>query len=156
MLNMKYKLQGDKEIEVKTIILDLNGTLSVKGKIVEGVKERFAKLKEMGIDVVFLSGDQRGTAEDLAKDLGIEFTKAKTGKDKEHLFLKHDPNTTAAIGNARIDNGKFKHAIVSVATIQAEGIHVGVLQHVDILVTSVLDALDIFIDPNSLAATMKE
>lgn len=151
---MKY-ITNSGEFEIKTIVLDLNGTLSVKGKIPDGVKERFSKLKEMDIDVFLFTGDQRGTAEDLCRKLGIDFKKAKSVEDKERFFLEFDPETTAAIGNARIDIGKFKHAKISVATIQSEGIHTDIIQHVDIIVPSILDALDLFIDPNSLIATMK-
>ena len=35
---MKYKIPGSGELDIQTIILDLNGTLSVAGIIPEGVK----------------------------------------------------------------------------------------------------------------------
>ena len=155
-MNMKYKLQGNQILEITTIVLDLNGTLAVSGLIPDGVKVRINQLKKIGIDVVLFSGDKRGNARSLADDLGISFTKSRTAMEKEKFFLQYDPKKTAAIGNARIDNGKFKHAAVSVGTIQAEGLHTGVLRYVDILVPSILDALDLFIDPNSLCATLKE
>lgn len=152
---MKYQVTGVGEIEINTIVLDLNGTLAVKGIIPDGVKERLLKLKELGIAVTLFTGDQRGNAQELCDDLGISFSKAKTSEDKERLFLELDPETTAAIGNARIDNGKFKHAKVSVATLQAEGIHTGILEHVDVIVPSINDALDLFIDPDIFGATMR-
>ncbi len=40
---MKYNPTGVGEIEIKTIILDLNGTLSVNGEIPDGIKERLSK-----------------------------------------------------------------------------------------------------------------
>ena len=62
---------------------------------------------------------------------------------------------TAAIGNARIDMGTFKQAKVSIATLQAEGIHTEILEHVDIIVPSILDALNFFLDEHTFSSTMR-
>lgn len=152
---MKYDIPEVGIKEINTIVLDLNGTLAIKGKVVEGVKERLDKIKELGINVILFTGDARGNAKEMCKELNIEFKRAGTQKQKEELFLQLDIDTTAAIGNARIDNGKFKHATLSIATLQSEGIHTGILQYVDIVVPSINDALDLFIDGNALKATMR-
>jgi soluble P-type ATPase len=153
---MKYDISGVGIIEINTIVLDLNGTLSVMGEIVDGVVERIAALKKIGINVILFTGDQRGNAADFCTALGIEFRKASNSAEKEKLFLELDYNTTAAIGNARIDIGKFKHAALSIATLQAEGIHAGILPYVDIIVPCITNALDLFIDPDALKATMRK
>lgn len=152
---MTYNVPQLGEITINTIVLDLNGTLAVKGKIVDGAKERIAKLKELGFKIILFTGDQRGNAKELCEDLGIDFMKAGSGLDKETLFLDLELETTAAIGNARIDLGKFKHAKVSVATLQSEGIHTGILKDVDVIVPSINDALDFFIDADIFCATMR-
>ncbi len=153
---MKYQVPEVGEIEIKTIVLDLNGTLSVNGEIPEGLNERLAKLKTLDISVVLFTGDQRGTAADLCKEYGIDFIRTKSGVEKEEAMKKYDPETTAAIGNARIDIGTFKHAKVSVATLQSEGIHAEILKYVDVIVPSIKDALDFFIDTDTFCATMRK
>lgn len=152
---MKYNVPDVGEIEIKTIVLDLNGTLSVIGIIPDGVKEKLLKLKEMGIKVVLFTGDQRGTAASLCKEYGIDLVRTKNGVEKEEEMSKYDSETTAAIGNARIDIGTFKLAKVSVATLQAEGIHANILKYVDVVVPSINAALDLFIDTDTFAATMR-
>jgi hypothetical protein len=42
---MVYDIPGNARVELKTVILDLNGTLSVGGNIVEGAKQRLAHIK---------------------------------------------------------------------------------------------------------------
>ncbi|MCA9391645.1 HAD hydrolase family protein [candidate division WWE3 bacterium] len=152
---MNYEVPGVGEIEIKVIVLDLNGTLSVNGQVPDGVKQRLDKLNELGIEIVLFTGDQRGTAQDLCDDLGISFVRCKSLEEKEKAMGNYDSETTAAIGNARIDIGTFKKAKVSVATLQAEGIHAGILEHVDVVVPTINDALDFFIDTNTFAATMR-
>lgn len=153
---MKYNPVGVGEIELNTIVLDLNGTLAVKGELVPGVSERIAKLKEMGFRIVLFSGDQRGNAGKITGDLGIELIKASTTEEKEKETLKLDTKRLVAIGNARIDIGTFKSAALRIGTLQAEGIHTGILPFVDILVPSINDALDLLLDENSFCATMRK
>lgn len=57
---MKYNVPGVGSVELGTIILDLNGTLTVRGKIVEGVHARLVTLKAMGYQIVFFTGNTRG------------------------------------------------------------------------------------------------
>lgn len=143
-------------MEINTIVLDLNGTLAVQGKIVNGAKERLRKVNDLGIRVLLFTGDARGNANSFCSELGIEFKKAGSQREKEQFFLELDTKKTAAIGNARIDNGNFKHAKLSIATLQAEGIHTGILKHVDIIVLSINDALDLFLDVDTMKATMRK
>jgi len=152
---MKYNVPEIGEIEIKTIVFDLNGTLQVNSEIPEGVKERLAQLSAKGFHLVFFSGDVRGNASKIAEELGMEFRTTSSGKEKEKEFLTFDPETTAAIGNARIDNGTFKHAKISIGTLQAEGIHVGILKHIDVLVPSINNALDFFLNEGTFKGTMR-
>jgi P-type E1-E2 ATPase len=154
--NMIYNIPPNKKIEINTIILDLNGTLSVNGKIPLGVKNRLNKLKKLGFKIILFTGDQRGTASKICKKLGIDYKITFTGKDKEKEILKLNPNTCASIGNGKIDIGTFKHAKLSILTLQAEGISTKALPYTDILVLSIVDALDLFLNKDSLCATLRE
>ena len=152
---MRYSVRGGETFELDTIVLDLNGCLSVHGELVPGVEPRIVALRESGFKIILFTGDLRGTAAELCGHLGIDFTLTQSSIEKEAEMVKLGPNC-AAIGNARIDNGTFKHAKVSVLTLQAEGIHTGCLDKVDIIVPSINDALDLFLHPDSLTATLRE
>jgi soluble P-type ATPase len=43
---MKYEIPADQFLDVDTIVLDLNGTLTIGGVLVEGVKQRIEILKK--------------------------------------------------------------------------------------------------------------
>ncbi len=150
---MKYVIQGH-TLLLDTILLDLNGTLTVHGKLACGLRKRLVKLQRLGFKIILTSGDQRGTATRFAKKLGIEVVIAQHSLNKEKAVRKY--HHAVAIGNARIDYGIFKHAKLSIATLQSEGIHASILPHVDILVPHVKDALDLLLIPDSLISTLKE
>jgi len=153
---MKITIPGTGELEINTVVLDLNGTLSVGGRIIDGIKDRLDKLKERGLRLILFSGDTRGDAADLAAQLGIEFIQAGNAQAKFEEICKLDPETCAAIGNGLIDLLKIKAAKIGIVTLQAEGIHTQTLLAADIVVPSILDALDLFLDEQRLIATLRK
>lgn len=153
---MNYAIPGLGEIEIKTIILDLNGTLSVAGQIVDGVKPRLEKLKSLGFKIMLFTGNTRNDADQICGDLGIEWKLAKSAEDKKNLALEMNPETCASVGNGRIDEELMKVVKLRILTVQSEGIHVQTLLNSDILVPNINDALDLFIDSNRLIATLRK
>lgn len=152
---MKYTIPGRDELEIKTIILDLNGTLSVGGLVPSGVSERLKQLQEKGFHVLFFSGNTRNDADTLSRQLGISWRLAGSAAAKRDAALELDPSTCASIGNGLIDLELMKTVGLGVVTLQAEGVHVQTLLHCDIVVPSINDALDLFLDDQRLIATLR-
>jgi soluble P-type ATPase len=153
---MVYDIPGQGELEIKTIILDLNGTLSVAGTVPEGVKERLDKVKELGFKVVLFTGNTRNDADALATSLGIDWKLAKSAEDKKQLALAMEPDTCASIGNGLIDSELMKVVRLGIVTLQAEGVHLQTLLNSDIVIPTINDALDLFIDAQRLIATLRK
>lgn len=153
---MTYEVPGAGQLDIKTIILDLNGTLSVGGVVPDGVKERLDQLKQKGLSVLFFTGNTRNDADELADTLGIEWKLAKNAEDKKNLALELDPDTCASIGNGLIDHELMKTVKLRIVTLQAEGVHVQTLLSADIVIPTILDALDLFIDEQRLIATLRK
>ncbi len=152
---MKLLIPNSNEIELKTLILDLNGTLTVRGVLVKGVSKKLKVLKNKGLKVVLFSGDTRGNGKDISDKLGIEFFVTSTGEEKRIEASKLNPETCIAIGNGLIDTALFRTVKLSIATLQSEGVHVKCLEEADIVVCSILDALDLLIDEKSLVSTLR-
>ena len=152
---MVYEIPGQGSLELKTIILDLNGTISVNGGLVVGVHERLAKLKKAGYKIVLFTGNTRGDADSIATQLGIEWIQAKGAEDKKNEALKLEPETCVSIGNGRIDLELMQTVKLRIVTLQAEGVHVQTLLASDVVVQNINDALDMLIDQNILIATLR-
>jgi soluble P-type ATPase len=152
---MKCQIPGQGELEIKTIILDLNGTLSVGGQIVEGVHGRTKKLKELGFTVILFTGNTRGDADDIAKELNIEWMQASGAAQKRELAEKLEPETCVSIGNGLIDLQLMEAVALGIVTLQAEGVHRKTLLACDLMVPTINDALDLFIDQDRLVASLR-
>lgn len=153
---MIYDIPGQEQLNIKTIILDLNGTLSVAGEVPDGVKERLEILKSKNFHVLFFTGNTRNDADGLAGDLGIEWKLAKSAIDKRDLALEMEPETCATIGNGLIDLELMKVVKLGIVTLQAEGVHVQTMLEADIIIPTINDALDLFIDEQRLIATLRQ
>lgn len=152
---MIYTIPGRGKLELKTIILDLNGTISVGGSLVKGIDERLGHLKELGYKIVLFTGNTRNDADGLAQQLGIDWRQATSAQAKADIAHEFEPETCVSIGNGRIDLELMKVVELRIVTLQAEGVHLETMMNSDIVVPSIKDALDILIDPDRLVATLR-
>ena len=152
---MQINGPNKEQIIIENIILDLNGTLAVHGKVSDKTKDLILRLQKLKYNIVLISGDIRGNAATIANELGLKLYLGVNSNEKAIQMQRFDKERTVAVGNARIDIGTFENAKISIATMQAEGIHTGILKHVDILVPNIEDALNLFIDIKSLEATLR-
>lgn len=152
---MIYDIPGYGRLDIQTIILDLNGTLSVGGIIPNGVSDRLAQLREKGFSVVLFTGNTRNDADEICGELGIDWKLAQSAVEKANLAKEMDPEHCATIGNGRIDLELFKTVKLGIVTLQGEGIHTKTLLEADIAVPNILDALDLFIDEQRMIATLR-
>lgn len=152
-LTMIYKTNSG-SYELNTILVDLNGTLTVWWIMDKQTPELLNELKSLWYRIILLTGDQRGNGTSF-EDLWLEVIIVKNADEKKQFALTCDIDKMVAIGNARIDIGMFEVAKISIATMQWEWIHVGILPYVDIIVPSFADACRLLIDEDIFAATMK-
>lgn len=152
---MKIDIPGNGPLVIDTIILDLNGTLCVGGKLVPGVVERIQQLRQK-CHLVLCSGDTRGDASHLADELAITFAKTASGQDKANEADKFQADTCAAIGNGLIDLQLIQRVKLGIVVLQGEGVHAKTFLAADIIVPNVNDALDLFLDEQRLIATLRK
>lgn len=152
---MIFDVIGHSVLEIKTIVLDLNGTLTIDGKLIDGIRERIDFLKEAGLEFRIFSGDTQGTGSAIADTLGVQLHITVDGKAKRAEVEKLGSTHTAAIGNGQIDRLLFQTAALSICVLQEEGAFGPLLAEADIVVRSILDALDLFRYPKRLIATLR-
>lgn len=145
-------------LELKNLVLDLNGMLSLDGRLVEGVESRVALLKNE-LEIYLLSSDTLGCGAITAEELGIPIFKVgkeQGGEDKLDFLNTVGAEETIVIGNGFNDRLVLEHAALSIAVIGGEGCCVQALQKADIVVNNILDALDLLIKPLRIVATLRD
>jgi P-type E1-E2 ATPase len=141
-------------LELDHLVLDVNGTITARGELIEGVQERLARLREL-LDVMLLTSDTRGTATGTANRLGVTVRIATSGLEKEDVVRTLGPERTVAIGNGRNDEAMLRVAALGIAVIGPEGAATSVVRVADVVCSSITEALDLVLDPATLVSTLR-
>ena len=149
---------GDEERIIETVVIDFNGTLAVDGILVSGIKTKLMSLSKL-VKVIVLTGDTYGTASEQMEGSEVEihsFISGDAGRMKEIFIKSLNPERTAAIGNGYNDQMMSEIAGLSIAVIGAEGCYGKLLGKVDIVVVDIHKALDLFLHPKRIKATLNQ
>jgi soluble P-type ATPase len=76
-------------------------------------------------------------------------------EQKEALIRQLGASSVVAIGNGSNDAGMMQTAAVSIAVIGREGLSGEALVEADVVVTHILDAIDLLLMPKRLSATLR-
>jgi len=155
---IKIDIPGWGNMDIENIVLDLNGTIATDGKIPFEIKEKIKSLSEK-VKIYVLTTDTQGTASVEISDMEVELVKVSE-KDSAEVKLRVleslDPTSTVAIGNGNNDQLILKEAALGIAVLGDEGISVSAMRNADIVVKNISDALDLFLKPKRLIATLRE
>lgn len=147
----------NKTLEMEYLLLDLNGTITFDGVLIDGVQERIKLLKEK-MSVYLLTADTMGKGQSAADQLGIEMFKVSGehgGLDKRDFLHTLGTEETVAIGNGYNDVLMLQDAGLSIVIIGNEGCSTEALKKSDITVNNINDALDLLLKPLRLVATLR-
>lgn len=154
---MEITIPGSGTLDIKNILIDYNGTLAVDGTLIPGVEDILNGLSlQFGIYVI--TADTFGFAESELKNVKCTFTRLDPENQSE-AKLKYlntlGKETTAAIGNGNNDCLMLKESALGIAVIQSEGLCTRTMLMSDIVCPDIFSALDFFIKPKRLVATLR-
>mgnify|MGYP000910976095 CR=1 FL=1 len=153
-----YDIPGLGVIEIENIVFDYNGTIATDGKLTDGVKGLLAELKSRA-NIYILTADTYGTVEAECAQSSVSvrtFPKGKAADFKKEIVESIGADKTICIGNGFKDIEMFKSARLSIAVIEREGCSGKLLAHADVVVCSIMDAIDILLKDSRLKATLRE
>jgi len=154
---IEITIPGRGNYTIKNLVLDLNGTIALDGKIIRGVKERVAMLSQK-LDVFLVTADTNKTAERLVRDLPITLHKIKEAEENDQklrVVLKKGKNNTVSIGNGCNDISMLKESVIGICVVGGEGASAEAMMASDLVVSTVNDALDLLLKPHRLRATLR-
>ncbi|HVW46766.1 MAG TPA: hypothetical protein VHA76_06925 [Solirubrobacterales bacterium] len=149
-----YEVPGEAAMTIEHLLLDVNGTLTDRGRLIPGVRERIAGLRD-DLEVHLLSADTYGTLEQLSAELGLAATRIATGMDKADFARRLGAERCAAIGNGRNDADMLAEVMLGVAIIGPEGVSPRALGAARVACGSITVALDLLADRKAMAATLR-
>jgi len=146
------------KLNLKFLVMDFNGTLAVDGELQSGVADRL-RILSTKLSLYVVTADTFGTVKSQLKPLPVEIVVLdgpdNQSKAKEAFVAKLGAAQTAAIGNGRNDRLMVARARVGLAVMLSEGASTETVTAADVVVAKIEDALDLFLNPLRLKATLR-
>lgn len=150
-------IPGYGKLELQYFVTDFSGTLSEDGMLLGGTKERLNDLSGL-LSVHVLTSDTFGKAkqelEGVRCSLHILEGQNHTAQ-KEKYVLELGAARVVACGNGNNDVGMLSAARIGIAVCLREGCSSEAAKVSRILVKSPIDAIDLFLFPKRLLATLR-
>jgi len=153
-MSLMFEIPGARTIELSDLMVDVNGTLTNRGEVIDGVQPRIEKLRSQ-CSIHLVSADTFGTLDELATALGVSATRVSDGHEKRTFVNRCGASTCGVIGNGLNDALALRVAALGVVVLGPEGASPRSLEAADLVCASIIDALDLLADPRALSATIR-
>ena len=148
------EIPGRGTLRLEHVVFDVNGTLTNRGALIDGVEEPLRRVGER-LEVHLLSADTFGTLDAIAARLDANATTIASGDDKRLVVEKLGADRCAAVGNGANDEAMLTAASLGIAVVGPEGAAGVALRAADVVCTSIADALALLCDERALRATLR-
>jgi len=153
---LTIKIPGRDEMTLSHLILDYNGTIAEDGCIIKEIAPRLEELSKL-LDISVITADTHGTAARNCEGLPLTvktYPTVEVGAIKAEE-AKSKTGGVVCIGNGFNDILMSDASDLSICVIGKEGCCATLISHVDVVVTSICDALDLLIRSDRLRATLR-
>jgi len=154
---MSLRIPGFADLRLEHLVLDFNGTIAEDGVLLPGVAPLLAVIaKTLAIHVI--TADTFGHAAEQLVGARVRLTilpAEEQAEAKLNYIRELKADHVVAVGNGRNDRKMLEAAALGIAVIQREGSAFATAAAADIVVTSVVDALELLCHHQRLVATLR-
>ncbi len=144
-------------VQLKHLVSDFTGTLSVTGQLLSKMDTQLNKLAEV-LKIHILTADTFGQAQAELKGINCEMhilTGNNQDAQKAEYVTKLGAENVVAFGNGNNDRKMLKVARIGIAVSEGEGCAVDAILAADIHVRSAVEGLDLLLNPKRFKATLR-
>jgi P-type E1-E2 ATPase len=154
---IEIDVPGRCKLQLNHLVLDVNGTIAVDGRLIEGTADLIGELRER-LEVHLVTADTHGSQEEIDRQLGLTATRV-TGANQAEAKLQYverlGAGGVAAVGNGANDAQMLSQAALGIAVIGREGAAGETLRQATVVVADIRDAFELLLRPKRLIATLR-
>ena len=150
-------IPGYRQLNLSHLVLDYNGTLAVDGNLVAGAGSLLTRLAG-DVHIHVITADTFGLVRSGMADIPCSVSVLPPGNQdqaKLDYITGLGPEQTVCMGNGRNDRLMLKAAGLGVAVILEEGVASETLVAADVVCKTIIDALELLLEPLRLTATLR-
>lgn len=154
---IEINIPGYKNLRIKNIVFDYNGTLAVDGIPLAKSIEHLKNLNKK-VNVYVLTADTFGTSKKyLPDEISLKIIGQNDQQFKKRDFVQSlGANETIAVGNGLNDILMVKIAVLGVAILDKEGCANQTLKNADLIYKNIIDFLESLENKKRIIATLRK
>lgn len=142
---------------IENLVLDVNGTIALDGKLIDGVRERIQRLQDR-LKVWLVTANTHKRQAEINYALGIQAQIIQPGDEisqKKEFVEGLRANSVIAIGQGANDCEMLQTAAIGICVLSAEGTSIKTMNASDLILPDILTALDVIENPLRLVASLR-
>ena len=155
---IELNIPGHGQIELEHLVCDVNGTLAVDGKLLDGLVRPLSALKDR-LTLHLLTADTHGRQKTIDQQLNLKAQRVQPGDEalqKAEYVRRLGAGSVAAIGQGANDAAMLKEARLGICVLSLEGVAVETLLAADLVVPDIISALDLLEKPLRIVASLRK
>jgi P-type E1-E2 ATPase len=155
---IELNIPGSGLVQLEHLVCDVNGTLAVDGKLIEGVARSLGSLQDR-LSIHLVTADTFGRQSIIDQQLNLRAVRLQPGSEAEQksAYVEHlTAARVAAIGQGANDALMLRAACIGICVLSLEGAAAQTLAAADVVVPNILAALGLFENPLRLIATLRK
>jgi len=154
---IELDIPGRGVIRLQHLVSDVNGTLAVDGRLIDGAARGLLALCDR-LQLHLLTADTHGRQQAIDRQLGLQAVLIPAGGEAEAkaAYVRGlGAEQVVTIGQGANDAGMLRDAALGICVLGPEGAAVEALMAADVFAPSIQDALDLLTQPLRLVATLR-
>jgi len=155
---IELAIPGRGRLQLQHLVSDVNGTLALDGKLLDGVLKRLSSLRDR-LTIHLLTADTHGRQDEIDFQLNLQAVRITPGNEasqKAGYISQLGKDSVIAIGQGANDAEMLKAAALGICVFSDEGTAVETLLAADLVVPDILTALEILDKPLRIVATLRK
>ncbi|MBE0682977.1 MAG: HAD hydrolase family protein [Anaerolineales bacterium] len=154
---IRFNIPGVGNYAIEHLVMDVNGTLAVDGRLIEGVAEKVTSLRSE-LTIHLLTADTYGGQSLIDQQLGLTAVRIRAGGEasqKAEYVRGLGSEKVAAIGQGANDAEMLTAAQLGICVMSTEGVARESLLAADLVAPHILSALELFENPRRVVASLR-
>ena len=154
---MTINIPNYKNLTLKHLVLDYNGTIAKDGILIKSIEPLLYALSRH-YEVHVITADTFGTVKTQLEAFEVTIKVLETDnhtQEKEAYINTLKSEHCVAMGNGSNDTDMLKTSALGIAIVGDEGCSTKTMMSSDIVCNSIVDALELLLNPKRLVATLR-
>jgi P-type E1-E2 ATPase len=157
-LMIELNIPGRGRVQLDHLVLDVNGTLALDGKLLDGIPRALNRLRDR-LQIHLITADTHGGQDLIDRQLNVKAIRLQPGDEasqKAAYVRSLDASRVVAIGQGANDARMLKEAAIGVCILSREGLATASLTAADLIAPDIFSALEMLENPLRIVASLRQ